>query len=1259
MSKICFAFLGFVALLLALLPIAARAQQTLGAINGTVTDNSGAIVQGAAIKVRNVGTNLAQAATTRNDGSFSLKELPIGTYVVTISKAGFKTEEYSQILVQGNLTTTVNVTLQPGAVTSTVTVTATPLLNETDTSNGYTLHSDLIESTPLGTGSFTQLAILAPGVNADFLAGSGTNAGLGNQDIWANGQRDTSNSFSFNDVNGNNLFNGKSSSSVSDNRFVLNTGGFLDSTTEEYHESTSVYDAIGQGLPTPPPETIEELHVSTSMYDASEGSHSGAHVEVQTKTGSNDLHGQAYEYHQTSGWNAAPFFSNAAGIGTPALKRNTFGATLGGPILKDKLFFFVAYQGQRAVDQDDSISDVDVPPDLTDARDAASLATVANTDFGTSLTAANINSVALAIMNAKLPNGNYLIPSPTITNQNQAYTLGYDGVIQGPSTHFSADQVNGNIDYNFSEKDRISGKYYFQRDPTYAPFAISQVEGFPQQMNAGAQVFSLTNTVLPTPNTSWIQRFGFIREKAFASTQQGFTPSDFGISEFGLNTLPGIHIGIDDENVGNSLYLGAASNTANAGAFQNQFEWATSYNWVLGRHSLGFGAQYDYTQLNVVNKNNQLGLLGFQKFSDFLEGNLCSPSNSCYAADSSVFVNGETNRYFRSNQLGLYAQDTFRLKSNLTLSLGLRWDWNGPLYEKYGKLVNFNPADYSYDASTDTITNTGLVVAGNNPDFATKGASDSTLTARQWGFAPRVGIVYAPSFIKNFVVRAGFGMYYDRGEYFAELSPSAGSGIGGPFGVTTEQPFAVPYYSPPGATFQAPFGTTAPPAPVNSLSGVASLLPNIAQLEANTTPFCIATGQSYCGPFQFAGYDPNSKLPYSENWTLDLQWQPSNDIVVNAAYVGNHGVHEVIPVPFNQPGIATPSNPINGEIYSYGYNVPGVSAENQYTLVAGYADGNADLRAPYIGYDPNSQFNEGAGISNYDALQLGLTKRLQHGLTLAASYTWSHVLDEQSGLGLFFNGNSPTDLKSAYGSADFDRTHVFSISYRYQFPKAAWATGAWNQVVNGWGLSGLTVAESGQPYSVYDYTGGAGSIYWGAGDDQVTNPIIPVGGVGSTSTKVELQGTLGVNPGKPVLNVNAFGLPLLTPGSGGVPPCDPVTGVCDSYETGYGDTGRNIFRGPFQSRFDFGIFKDFKVTERFGLRFDAQAFNIFNHPSFDTPNNDVKFNPYYADPPTYSSSSSCVPATGAYRCPPSGQLGLIQHTLGSPRFLQMALHLMF
>ena len=1255
------------------------AQQTLGAINGTVTDTSGGVVQNAVVKIHNVATGLEQTVNTKADGSFSIVDLPIGTYSVTFSRDGFKTEVHSQILVQGNRTATVNVALQPGEITATVTVTGTPLMNQTDVTNGYTLGSDLIETAPLGTGSFTQLALLSPGVNADLLSGSGTNAGLGNQNIFANGQRDSSNSFNVNGVNTNNLFNGKSSSSVSANRFVLNTGENF-TAGGEVQTSTSVYGAIGQALPSPPQETIQELHVNTSMYDASEGAYSGAHISLQTKSGTNQYHGQAYEYHQTDAWNAAPFFRNSdptipASQKVPTLKRNTFGATIGGPIVKDKLFFFASYQGQRATDLDSSLSRADVPLSLTNDRSAAAIAAVANNEnpngpCGSSsnpcLTAANVNPVALALLDAKTKTGAFLFPSPTITDPNLANAQGYDALVQGPTTRFTADQVNGNIDYTWSEKDRLAGKYYYQRDPTVSPFGVSNTLGFPQTLNAGAHVASIENIRMLSPNMTWTQRFGFIREVVFANTQQEFSNSQFGISLFGNQRFPGITINNDDQNLGNSLGIGAASNFANAGLFQNQFEPSTSLLWNLGRHTLSFGFQWDYSQLNIINQNNEVATIGFDNFFDFVQGNLCTPAGGCFAANTEL-LNGATNRYYRANQVGTYVQDNIRLKSNLTVNLGLRWDWDGPLVEKNGMLTNFDPSRYSYDAASDTVTNIGLVVAGNNKAFGTPGVSASTLTGRQWGFGPRVGAAWSPTFLKNFVVRAGFGIYYDRGEYFTLLSPSSGGGISGPFGVTTEQPFVVPFLGSASSTFQVPFGTTPPPPPPQNLSGVVSLVPNIAQLKGETTPFCIATGQSFCGPFFFGGYDPSNTLPYTENWMLDLQWQPQNDFVLRLAYVGNHGLHEVLPIPFNQARVATPSHPINGEIYSYGYSVPGVAAESVQTLTAGFPTGNASLRVPYIGFDPNAQFNEAEGKSHYNALQFNVTKRVSHGLSLFGSYTWSHSLDEESGAQLFYNGNDPLNPQSGYGNSDFDRPHVVTVSFQYDLPKSSSLHGLAAHIVNGWGLGGLVVAQSGQPYSVIDFSGGAASLFYGGGQDQITNPIVPIGGVGATATNPRLQGTLGVNPGNPVLNKNAFGVPLLAPGQDGVPPCDPTTGACDIYETGFGNTGRNIFRGPFQSRVDMTTFKNFKLTERFALRFDLQAFNLFNHPSFDTPNNDVRFNPFFGNPPDYvgTSHNPCFTQMtgaglqGAYACPPTGQLGIIQHTLGSPRFLQMALHLTF
>lgn len=387
----------------------------------------------------------------------------------------------------------------------------------------------------------------------------------------------------------------------------------------------------------------------------------------------------------------------------------------------------------------------------------------------------------------------------------------------------------------------------------------------------------------------------------------------------------------------------------------------------------------------------------------------------------------------------------------------------------------------------------------------------------------------------------------------------------------------------------------------------------------------------------FGGYDINNKLPYSENWTFDVQYQMANNWLLDVGYVGNHGQHQILPIPFNQPLIATAQNPVNGQTSSYGgvlYNPPA----NEPIDTREFA-GNAPIRVPYIGYDMNSVSYEAEGISNYNALQVQLRKRLSSGLQFTASYTYSHALDEQSGLGLFVTGNDPTCPKCNYASADFDQTHVFLVNYSYTIPSTT-SNKLLGEFINGWTIGGQTVAQSGQPYSVYDYSGSVGSLYYGT-DIEIANPIVPLK-AGVSAQQAELQGTTGVNPGKPVLNVNDFSPVFVAPGTYGVPPCD--AGICDNYESLFGTTGRNIFRAPFQVRFDASLAKQFSVTERMKLRFEFDAFNLFNHPDFDAPNNQVTFFEGYSAPPVY---------------PPLGDLGVIQHTIGSPRFLQLKLHLTF
>jgi hypothetical protein len=1213
------------------------AQQLLGGITGTVTDKTGAVVPQASVKIHSAATGLERSTQSNNTGAYQFVDVPPDTYSVTFTKEGFKSGVHSQVLVQANRIVTVDEVLEPGAVTTTIEVRATPLMNKTDLTTGYVVDQLSIQDTPLGTGSFTQLAILSPGVHADFLGGAGANAGLGNQAVFANGNRDTSNSFSLNGVSTNNLFNGNSTSQVGENRFVLNTGENFGA-GGVIQTSTSVYGAIGQALPTPPTDAIQEIAVNAAMFNATQGNNSGAHIGVLTKSGTNQLHGSAWEQWQNSDMNAAPFFYNASPALTtkvPFLNRNRFGATLGGPLKKDKLFYFLSYQGIRVSDAAESTKDVTVPLGLTDDRSAAGIAAAVNSTYGTTtFTPGQVSSVALNMLQAKLPNGQYLFPTPQITNGTIAYTLGYDAVVQGPNSTAPVNQGIANVDYQLSDKDRLSAKYYVQDNPTTNPFgAVGSLLGFAQQLAAGSNVGTITNSVIVSPSLTWEQHVGFTRLRAYAATGQDFSPSQLGMSLLGSKAFPQFELYTADPTVGNGLEFGPSLSFGNAGMYQNQWEYESSLNMVKGRHTISFGAQLDRTQLNIINNNVNTDDIEFMDFESFVEG-------SVHSGDAFA---GSANRYYRSNTAGAYVNDNFKIHSNLTLTAGLRWDYDGPLSEKYGRLTAFNPALYGYNAATDTITGSGLEIAGNNPN-GTAGASNSLMTQHQWGFAPRIGLAWSPT--PKLTVRVGYGIYYDRGELFSYLSPSAGSGFNGPFGVTLAPPFVEPIAAKRGAPLSVPFGTVPVPPPTANAATFLGYLPNLSQTANGSWP----SGNLF-GPFLFGGYDINNRLPNTQNWTLDFQYQLSNNWLFDIGYVGNRGVHEVLPVPFNQPLIATPTNPVNGQIYSYGGLAPASACNIYYNPTLTQLDleplcpppyyaGNAEVRVPYIGYDMNSVSYEAEGIANYNALQVQVRKRLSQGLQFTASYTYSRALDEQSGLGLFVTGNNPLVPRANYGLADFDQTHVFLINYSYKLPSFAKNNKALGYAVNGWTWGGQTVAMSGQPYSVYDFSGSVAGIYYGT-YDEISNPIVPLA-PGVTAAQAKLQGTHGVNAGRPVLNAADFAPQFLQPGQDGVPPCD-ATG-CDLYESVFGTTGRNLFRGPFQVRFDMSLAKEFSITERYRLRFEADAFNIFNQADFDTPNNNVVFFPYYEGPPVV---------------PPYGYLGQIQHTIGSPRFLQLGLHLYF
>ena len=1036
------------------------AQQTLGGITGSVADASGGVLPGTTVTLVGDQTKLTRTVKTGDSGDYEFVNLPIGNYTLTFSHDGFQSEKIPSVLVQADRVATLNATLKVGEVGTTVTVEETPLMNAVDTTNGYVLDKAQLENVPLPTGSFTGLAILSPGVNAELPGGTGANSGLGNQPIWANGQRDTSNTFLLNGVDASNLFNGKSTSQVGSARVVNNTGvsGAASNAAAPIQSTASPYLAIGQSLPTPAPESIQELRVNTSMYDAQQGSTSGAHIDMSTASGTNTVHGQGYLHRGTDWLNAAPFFFNQdpnipQNDKVPQMHRYTLGGTAGAPIIKDKLFGFVSYQHIHDSDQEIGLSRATVPfgftaancgSDRADATLIPCLENISNTYWGIPLASGQIDPTALSLLQYKLPNGQYLFPwndgaTPTINFPENA-------IIPG-TAYFLSDQAVADLDWNASSKDTLALKYYYQHDPSIAPYAYSTLAGFSQHLDAGSQVASITNTQTLSPTLNVAEVFGFIREKVYSTVGQPFSPQQFNINTFGSPTFPGISIvdmlGVNapTNTAGPSVPLtigeGAASQGAFTGVFQNRFMPSANAIWIHGKHTVTFGGMFSYTQLDTRDERTGKGMIGFADFSQFLQGLDTPYSVNGFVA--STFLQGDANRYYRANQTGEYAQDKFQLHPNLSLTFGVRFDYNGAFKEKEGRIYNFDPSDYGYDAASDTLNSNGFVIAGNNKLFPTKGISDSTLTGRQWGLAPRLGMAWSPKMFNNkLVVRAGWGIYYDRGELFTYLSPGFAAGViaGGPFGVNQAPPFVssqactnigtfyqgfiptcapgVSSSNPFGGDFENPWGLALGPGPTGNPADIDNFIPHTGApgqgIAAGT-----AEGQQL---FAFAVYDRANKLPYTINQTLDVQWQPRNDLAIEVGYVGNLGRHGVIPVPFNQAQIASPSNVINGQQFTYGYTILNSSSFEPINLpdgtpyLATYEGGNSDLRVPYLGYSSESLSYKAAGVSAYNALQTHIEKRMSHGLQVGFSYTYSHALDEQSGLGLFYNGNNPLNLRS-------------------------------------------------------------------------------------------------------------------------------------------------------------------------------------------------------------------------------------------------------
>jgi hypothetical protein len=1266
--------LGLLSLAVLLCTLSGQAQQTLGSLNGTIVDPSGAAVVGATVTATDAAINVTRSTTTQSDGFYQIFNLPIGSYVVTATHEGFESTESKGIVVQEAHATTLNAALKVGQANESVEVVANPLLNATDTTNGYTLDAAQIQLTPLATGSFTQLAVLAPGVSAELLANLDSNAGIGNQNIWANGQRATSNTFQLNGVDSTNIFNGMTASGDASQRYNFGVGE-TPTVGGESGSGTSVYESNGNSLPSPPPEFLQELRVNTSMYDAQQGATAGAQIDANTGTGTNNWHGQLFGAFANNSMNASPFFFKQeylltaqqgvgafpASLANPALHRWSTGATLGGPVFKNKLFFFVAYQHGYNSDQATGLSQFNVPSGLTSDRSASGLANALTSwNEGTAINNVTISPIATALMTAVVPGSCatppcYLIPS---AQTSAAYAYGVPNVTLAGTSVLTTDQAAASLDYDLSKSDRLSFKYYYQYDPVNKPYGLSQTAGFPLTQENGSEVGAIDNTITIGSRVNWEQRLGYVRMFSNSYNRQTVTPdptlgSTFGIGSGDTTGLidPGIMPGLemlefatkfttDSPSLETGPYS-SESTTVNTGYFQNRLNPSTNVIFSLGKHTIVAGGGFSYTQLNIENNRNGMVNIETKNFETFLEGDAYKSN----VLDTIVGGKNTADRYYRSNEIESYVQDKWQLLSNLSITAGVRYDYHGGLTEKYGNMFNFDPSLYDVTGTSMTsfnVVNAGFVVAPNNA-FASQvptgnlAGSDSTLTGRQWGISPRIGFAWSPKRNEGRVVfSGGAGMYYDRGELFSYLSqPYGAAGGGGVFGVTQAAPLAT-LVTGKGTTLANPLGTPSyvPPSanPGNINTALQTQLNNMTGSDAPYGKDCgaIDNQESYtdCTPtIDFGAYGNNNVLPYTVNYTLKVQWQPRSDVAVDIGYVGNRGRHSVIPIPFNEPTIAGNGQngyPVGkwGETASYGWQTLNQNNYNTTVDYYGTADfnsiagepwntasgGNIDFRVPYVGYNFNSALFKTVGVSAYDALQAHLQKNLSKNFQVGGSYTWSHALDEQSDIGIFFTGDNPNNLRDSWGPADFDRTNVFSANFQVVVPDLAKAHSLLSQFLNGWNVTGLVVAQSGQPYSLYEFYGAVGGLYVG-NYPNLMNPVLPI--KNPSNPKTAFTGNKGSFRGAggsyiPTLDPTQVDINYLQPGQKGIPIStgnDPQ----DIYETDFAPTDqRNLFRQAFQKRADISLRKNFKITEKLSVLYAFNIFNLFNTTSLDIPQNQTQ-----------------------------------------------------
>jgi hypothetical protein len=1137
--------------------------QTTGRIAGTVKDEKGALIRGAEIIATNKATGDVRTTTTDSEGNYIIPFAPPGLYRVSIKAGGFANTLLDNVRVVITETTVVNADLAVGAVADqSITISSAAPLVQTDGAQlGRVVDSRAVSELPLATRNFTQILGLSPGA-ATYLPDN-TSVGRNSQNISVNGARVTNNNFQINGVDANSQGTNSAPS-----------------------------------LSIPAPETIQEFKVQTSLYDATFGRSGGGNIQAITKSGTNEFHGALYEYFRNDALNANNPFLKVAGVERPALKRNIFGGTLGGRLKKEKAFFFVSYQGTRerngASVFNSLSSNVLIAPGLTDDRSAATLLNIFRPVLPNGQPAATINPTALALLNANLPNGQFVIPTPQAGGRYSGST---------PST-YEEDQFNLNIDYRLSQKNTLTGKFFFFNAPqtlTLPSFLGGgpNVPGFGNFQQNNGRLAVLQDTHVFSANVINEARLGYNFLRVDAFPQQPINDSEIGIRRANADIYPGLGwIRIAPAAGGISI---GTSPTIDVLAVSPSTTFADTLSITRGQHFMRAGTEIRYNENNYTLNFFTRGQIDFLNFNNFLTGN----------ALVSIFGSGIGDRSLRATDYNFFFQDDWKVSSKLTLNLGLRYELDLPAFDTRGRLATFDPA--LYQPRPLAVAGTpigppigGYVQAGNgqydspaipNVDKRVVNSIDPN------NLAPRIGFAYTPFNPGRIVVRGGYGVFYSRTSFqyltLSVLAPPTYV-FGARVGVPTPIPIADPYFTVP------------------QPSAFPTLVPGVA----------------LSGTF----FDRNIRTPLLHQYNTNVQYELVKDLMLEVAYVGTRGLNLFRQIAINQAPLATAQRPIINQVTgaSFTANTPA----------------DAQLRAPFQGVGINGFFqNQSTAQSSYNSLQVSLTKRFSRGLQFLTSYAWAKSIDNASGqgggagnTGLVNTGavgetggilGDQRDNRANRGVSDFDRTHRLVASYLYDLPTPAFAANSatGKALLGGWQMAGIITVMSGLPIDIVDT--GAGSFYGlSGGSAPLARPNYAPGATRSTATSNVPSGFY--------LNPFAFARPVVLanqpiPSSGGA-------AIAGAIGTDIGGIGRNILLGPRQKNVDFSLIKRFRISEVKNIEFRTEFFNFFNQVNLANPISDLN---------SVVASGGSLDASGNIINP--GSFGRIISTTNNPRLIQFAL----